>query len=127
MKRTVIAGIVLVIIGMGSWFALSPVDWQNWLGFSKAAYFTLGQNYAFLSGLGPCLITALGLSTIVAGLWHAHNCHYDSCWRIGRHKVNGTPWCNVHHAGARPEIGTEELLSTLITEIRGLREDLARR
>lgn len=101
MKRTVIAGVLLTLVGMGLWFGLYPVDWQNWLGFSKAAYFTNGQNYAFLSGLGPCLITALGLSTIVAGLWHHVNCHEDGCWRLGRHKINGTPWCNQHHGTAR--------------------------
>jgi hypothetical protein len=101
MKRVIWIGVLLIVIGMGWWWASYPVDWQNWLGFSKSAYFTTGQNYAFLSGFGPCLITALGLSTIVAGLWHAHNCHYDGCMRIGRHKVNGTPWCNHHHGEAR--------------------------
>jgi hypothetical protein len=78
---------ILIIVGFGLWMGFYPVDWQNWLGFSKDAYFVTGQNYAFLSGLGPCLITGLGLSTLVLGLWHHLNCHTDGCPRIVRHKI----------------------------------------
>lgn len=101
MKRTVAIGVLLVIAGMVLWFATYPVNWENWLGFSKYDYFTAGTNYAFTSGPGPMILTALGLSTIIAGLWHHVNCHEDACWRIGKHKVNGTPWCNRHHENAR--------------------------
>ena len=30
-----------------------------------------------------------------------HNCHDKGCWRIGRHTVDGTPWCDRHHHKAR--------------------------
>ena len=30
-----------------------------------------------------------------------HNCHERRCWRVGRHAVDGTPWCNRHHQAAR--------------------------
>jgi hypothetical protein len=99
---------------MGLWFGLFPADWQNWLGFSRAAYFTLGQNYAFLSGFGPCLITGLGLSTLIVGAWHHVNCHEEGCPRIGRHHVNGQVWCRLHHEKARPEVTDSERLDRII-------------
>jgi hypothetical protein len=109
-RRTVVLAFV---IGMALWFALRPVNWQNWLGFSKAAYFTLGQNYAFLSGFGPCLITGLGLSTLIVGGWHHLNCHEAGCPRIGRHHVNGQVWCHRHHENARPERTENEILLSI--------------
>lgn len=113
MGKLIRSGVLLAFTGMVLWFALYPVDWQNWLGFSKAAYFTLGQNYAFLSGVGPCLITGLGLSTLVVGGWHHLNCHEDGCLRIGRHHVNGQVWCRLHHGNARPERTEHEILLSI--------------
>ncbi|MHB1954996.1 MAG: hypothetical protein ACYCOU_14765 [Sulfobacillus sp.] len=104
---------VTVIAILAVWIGLYPQDWQNWLGFSHAAYFTTGQNYALYSGFLPVLITSLGLSTIVTGLWHGLNCHEPGCWRIGKHKVNGTPWCSVHQADARPQATAEEILEAI--------------
>jgi len=57
--------------------------------------------YGFTSGVGPMYLAAIGYSTLVTGLWHTLNCHQDGCWKIGRHKVDGTPWCNTHHQDAR--------------------------
>jgi hypothetical protein len=114
--------VIGAVIGMGLWFALYPVDWQNWLGFSKDAYFTLGQNYAFLSGFGPCLITGLGLSTLIAGGWHHLNCHEDGCPRIGRHHVNGQVWCKLHHENARPERTENEVLLSIESLLKELTE-----
>lgn len=110
-KRLLVAGAALVVVGLGLWMGLKPTDWQTWLGFSKVDYFQLGTNYAFASGPGPMILTAVGMSTIIASLWRAHNCHQEGCYRIGRHKVNGTPWCNVHHESARHEKTTEQLLA----------------
>ena len=109
----------LVIIGLLIvWIALYPSDWQNWLGFSRADYFRYGTNYAFASGPGPMLLTAIGMSTIIAGLWHAVNCHADGCWRIARHKVNGSPWCNHHHEMARIlSPATLDTISAQLTEL----------
>lgn len=104
-----------LLAGLVCWIALFPQDWRNWLGFSKAAYFTNGQNYAFYSGIGPMLLTSIGMSTIIGGLWHAHNCHADGCWNIGRHRINGSPWCNTHMADAQAQQTLEVLLTELIT------------
>ena len=101
MKRIRPLALLLITGGLASWMGLYPVNWENWLGFSRYDYFTAGTNYAFASGPGPMFLTAAGLSTIIAGLWHHVNCHQDGCLRIGRHKVGGTPWCGRHHELAR--------------------------
>lgn len=56
--------------------------------------------YQFESGFLPAL-TVMSLVTLVAGAWHHVNCHESRCWRVGRHKIDGTPWCNRHHEQAR--------------------------
>lgn len=66
--------------------------------------------YGFTSGIGPMILTGLGMAGIATGLWHGHNCHRDGCFRIGKHRVNGTPWCNLHHEQARPEKPVSELI-----------------
>lgn len=98
MKRAWLV-ILLAVAGFIAWIALYPDDWRNWLGFSKAAYFQDGQNYAFYSGIGPMLITAIGLSTLIAGAWRHFNCHVDGCPRIARFHVDGTTFkvCKFHH------------------------------
>jgi hypothetical protein len=61
---------------------------------------TTGPWYAFWSGAGSDL-GELALLAGIFGLYHRHNCHTKGCWRIGRHLVDGTPWCNKHHHAAR--------------------------
>jgi hypothetical protein len=91
--------VLLILSGFALWMGFFPVDWQNWLGFSHYAYFEGGQNYAFTSGPGPMLITAVGLSTIIAGAWHHINCHVDGCMMIGRYPLAGGQYkvCRRHH------------------------------
>lgn len=71
------------------------------------------QEYDFVSGVGPMIITALGLGSLITGLLHHVNCHQAGCWRIGKHKVAGTPWCGRHHQDARPTQTVEDLLRDL--------------
>lgn len=80
------------------------------------------DNYDFFSGSGPFILTALGQTTIIAGLWHHVNCHEPGCLLIGRHKVDGTPWCNRHHENARAAIGTDELLRQVVARLDRLLE-----
>ena len=73
------------------------------------------DNYDFWSGVGPVLVTAIGLSTLIAGAWHHLNCHTDSCLRIGRFPVAGGSFkvcskCNRAITG-RPGKLTIEVLS----------------
>jgi hypothetical protein len=69
--------------------------------------------YAAWSSSIPALIALLGMSTLITGLWHGLNCHERGCWRLGKHKVGGTPWCSRHHEGARPEMSERELLLSI--------------
>jgi hypothetical protein len=68
--------------------------------------------YQFLSGFLPAL-TVVSLVTLVAGAWHHVNCHADRCWRIGKHKVDGTPWCSRHHEEARRQTAQQATLDVI--------------
>lgn len=59
-----------------------------------------GPQYGFWSGIGSD-ISELAIVGAVAGMLKRHNCHQRRCWRIGRHMVDGTPWCDRHHEDAR--------------------------
>lgn len=68
----------------------------NVLGVTDPA----GRWYAWWSGAG----SDLGELAIVGGLLalvRKHTCHQPRCWRIGRHVVEGSPWCDRHHGDAR--------------------------
>jgi hypothetical protein len=109
-RWVVLAAVAAVV----AWIVLLPGDWRAWAGFSSQAT----DQYAFVSGVGPMLLTALLGSSVVAGLWHGLNCHREGCYRIGRHKVSGTPWCNRHHEGARPAVTVEDKLDELLDLLR---------
>lgn len=91
---------------------------MNHFGFNSQ----VTPQYAFTSGVGPMVLTALGMSTIITGMWHGLNCHESGCLRIGKHKVNGTPYCTVHHQQARPEVTDSERLDRIIELLEGLRQ-----
>lgn len=92
------AAVVLALAGLVLWVSLYPDNWENWLGFSRYDYFTAGTNYAFTSGPGPMILTAVGLGSIIGGLWHHLNCHTVGCPRIVRHKIAGGEYgvCGLH-------------------------------
>lgn len=62
------------------------------------------ENYDAFSGPVPVWVSAAGMSTIITGMAHHVNCHEPGCWRIGKHKVDGTPWCSRHHHRARAAV-----------------------
>lgn len=95
------------------WWLSAYYGLRHALGFDSQATMA----YAFVSGIGPMLLTAIGMSTLIGGLWHHVNCHEPGCWWVGRHKVNGTPWCNRHHQSARAEQTTDDLLRALIERL----------
>lgn len=55
---------------------------------TQSSYF-----YDFWSGVGTQLTVVLS----AAGLYRKHQCHRAWCARIGKHVVDGTPWCTKHH------------------------------
>jgi hypothetical protein len=68
--------------------------------------------YQLLSGFVPAL-TVVSVFTLLSGAYHHVNCHKPGCPRIGKHKIDGTPWCSVHEKDARPEISLNELLTDI--------------
>ena len=59
--------------------------------------------YLFWGGFGSCLTEF----AIVVVVWRKVNCHAKGCYRVGLHKVDGTPYitCKKHHPahpGSRP-------------------------
>jgi hypothetical protein len=79
------------------------------------------QNYDFVSGVGPMLITALGFTGAFLTVVRSLNCHQPGCLRVGRHKVDGTPWCNRHHEQARPRRTDSDRLEEILAELRANR------
>lgn len=75
---------------------------QHWLTVHTGSENTPGSppSYNFFSGSGSD-ISELAIVGAVIGGYRKHNCHAQGCWRIGRHVVDGTPWCNLHHQAAR--------------------------
>lgn len=102
----------LILIWFGAFLAICAF-WLGVFWISQLASFNLQSTpeYGFSSGIGPMILTAAGMGTIITSMWHAMNCHEEGCFNIGRHKVNGTPWCNIHHEAARHEKTTEQLLT----------------
>ena len=97
---------------------------QHFFGFVNGG--GNGSHYLFWSGSGSDLaeLTLLGA---FAGVWHKHNCHTKGCWRIGKHVVEGTPWCNRHHEDARSgslpsESPLERKFDVLTESVDGLAE-----
>lgn len=72
----------------------------HWLAVHTGTDDEAGRYYAFWSGFGSDL-GEVALVGAVLGAARKHNCHQRHCWRIGRHTVDGTPWCNRHHQAAR--------------------------
>lgn len=70
-------------------------------------------SYQLESGFVPAL-TVLTLLGAVAGAWHHVNCHKDGCWRTGKHKVDGTPWCSRHQHEARSRRTDSDRLDEII-------------
>jgi hypothetical protein len=122
MKKA-LAGLAAAVIFAAIWsLVVHPWGWAYGIGvhpYPKSS--STPWTYQFLSGFLPAL-TVLGLFTFVVGAWRHVNCHEPGCWRIGRHRLNGTPWCNVHHASARPQQSTEELLAEISGKLSQLLE-----
>lgn len=76
----------------------------HWLWVHTGTGNEAGPWYGFWSGFGSDL-GEVALVGAVLGGYRKHNCHQSRCWRIGRHIVDGTPWCNKHHQAARGDSG----------------------
>jgi hypothetical protein len=93
---------VLALLGLCIW-SLEAHPWGWAYGIGVHPYpegSSTPWTYQLLSGFVPAL-TVVSLLSLLAGAWHHVNCHEAGCLRIGKHKVEGTPWCSRHHEAAR--------------------------
>ena len=116
--------LLAALAGLAAWVAVAHL-WGLLYGIGVHPYPASSSTpwtYQLLSGFVPAL-TVLGLLTFIAGAWHHVNCHQDHCWRIGKHKVDGTPWCRKHHqqARARAAAGLADVVDRLDRVIELLR------
>ncbi len=95
-----IVPLLLVSVGVGTIVYVNQRGIIHLLGIDTQQ----SDNYDFVSGVGPMIITAVGYTGIIVGLWHHVNCHYTGCLRIARHRIDGTPWCNRHQLNARAAV-----------------------
>lgn len=95
--------IPLAVLGAAAWsIAAHPWGWAFGIGIHPYPGPQTPWTYQLYSGFLPALTVATLLGS-AASLYHLHNCHQDHCWRIGKHKVDGTPWCGKHHQNAREQ------------------------
>jgi len=98
-KKVIAGALVLAGLGLVAWsVAVHPWGWLYAVGvhpypLSSSTPWT----YQMWSGIIPAL---------------------DGCWRIGKHRVAGTPWCNHHVGNAKPSVSTEDLLLQILAELR---------
>lgn len=98
-----------------------PWGWLYGLGVHPyPASSSTPWTYQMWSGIVPAL-TIMTLFGSLGGAYHLHNCRADKCWRIGRHRVAGVPWCDRHAGQAKPAVSTEDLLAQILAELRALR------
>lgn len=76
--------------------------------------------YQLESGFVPAL-TVLTLLSAVFSLYHLHNCHADRCWRLGKHRIGGTPWCTRHQDQGREYRELPVILEDILAELRQIR------
>lgn len=74
----------------------------HWLAIHTGTLNEPGPYYGFFSGFGSDLGEYVIAVSVCVGLYHMfrkHNCHQPGCWRIGRHKIDGTEYivCRKHH------------------------------
>jgi hypothetical protein len=119
--RYIVPLAALAALGVSCW---AMARWEHGFAHSLGIDTQQSQNYDFVSGVGPMVVAMVGYVSLFASLVHSVNCHEQGCWRVGRHKVDGSPWCNRHHGNARPHQSDNELLAQLLAELRGVRERL---
>jgi hypothetical protein len=115
-----LAGVLVVWSAVTHWLA-----WRFGMGIWPVPQGT-GWPYQLESGFVPAL-TILSLLTAIVGTYHLHNCHSARCWRLGKHKISGTPWCSRHEAEGRAYASGETTLADIAQRLDRLIELLEAR
>lgn len=112
--------LALVLTGLGLFLGLVvPYGFIHFLGIDTQQ----SDNYDFFSGVGPVFVTAIGYGGLVTALVGKFNCHSKRCWRVGKHHVNGSPWCNSHVKDVRPLRAEHEILESIEAALKRIAED----
>lgn len=121
-KKLATGALALCGLGLAVWSAaFHPWGWLYAFGVHPyPVSSSTPWTYQMWSGIIPAL-TILTLFGSLGGAYHLHNCHKDGCWRIGKHRIAGTPWCDRHKAMAKPAVSTEDLLLQILAELKALR------
>ena len=103
------------LFALAAWsVAYHPWGWLYAVGVHPyPASSSTPWTYQMWSGIIPAL-TIVSLLGSLGAAYHLHNCHEDGCWRLGKHRVSGTPWCGIHVGGARQETTDSDRLDKLI-------------
>lgn len=97
--------LVLAVLGAAGWsIAAHPWGWAAGIGVHPYPGPQTPWEYQLWSGFIPALSVLTLLGSAVS-LYRVHTCHQDRCWRLGKHRVDGTPWCTRHHVRARQASG----------------------
>jgi len=113
-RLKLLATAVLAVLCAAAWsMCAHPWGWLYGIGVHPYPGPQTPWTYQLLSGFLPAL-TVLSVVTLLVGGWHHVNCHQDGCYRIGKHKIDGTPWCNAHHEQARPQLSDHHLLEQIL-------------
>lgn len=110
-RRWLIVPVAALLAWAGAYMAAHPYADRFAIGTWPVPQGT-PWTYQLLSGFIAAL-AVLSLLGAALGLWHHVNCHEPRCWRLGRHKVSGTPWCDRHHWHARPDRTELEILESI--------------
>lgn len=110
------------MLAVAAWSVVAhPWGWAYAVGVHPYPGPQTPWTYQLESGFIPAL-AILSLAGGVAGAWRHVNCHESRCPRFGRHKVSGTPWCDVHVENARPERTDQEILLAIEDSLNALLE-----
>jgi hypothetical protein len=125
-KRVLLSSCLVAVV-VAAWSAVAhPWGWLYAIGVHPYPGPQTPWTYQLWSGFMPAL-TVLSLLGALASVYHLHNCHADRCWRIGKQRVNGLPWCKRHASDVRPELSDNQLLQQILTELSLLRDALKSR
>lgn len=116
--RRLLTAVILAVLSVAAWsITAHPWGWLYGLGVHPyPASSSTPWTYQMWSGIIPALTITTLLGSLGAA-YHLHNCHYETCWRLGKHRVGGTPWCSRHLHYAKQERSVEELLTAILDRI----------
>jgi len=98
----------------------------HWLAVHTGTIDEQGSYYGFWSGFGSDIGEVTILAAVV-GMWRKHACHTKGCWRIGKHTVDGTPWCTRHHQAARAAVPQVNVAAEVAKQLDPVHQAIFRR